>query len=146
MSEALRRLGLPDSISDAEIGVVLDEVRTVGPLKPMGYVPLITLTELCMRGVDEFAEELRDEGKLTYLAPDEERCIVKTGALYAWDEIALSGLLTANRTILGSNGWPVRHRDFVKRVSYARARPFTDLYNVVADAFGDKTDKKRKIR
>jgi len=68
--------------------------------------------------------------------------------VYMWDTDALPALLDAQAALLTSQGWPTDPADFVHAVrgkpdrsNYVRPR--TPLFDLIADAYGDKTNPGR---
>jgi hypothetical protein len=58
--------------------------------------------------------------------------------LYVWDQPALAALLRRRADVLQAAGWPVEPEAFVARHREARAEPLTPLYDLIADAYGDR--------
>jgi len=121
---------------------LLKDLYQVGPEKPLGYLPLDTLTDVCHVNPDELAQELRQKGLKTIKLNVEESRIAYHGALFAYDENALQQLLDDHRDILEKAGWPSDSEAFVDllriRVSNDDNAP---LFNLIADAFGDKKNR-----
>ena len=121
---------------------ILDNLLKVGPNKPVGYLPLSTLENMKIN-VQELQHELEDRGITTIiLNPDESN--VGSGALYAYDKESLRQLLQKNELILKKSNWPTDPDSFIlylKNNAWAK----TNLFNVIADAFGDYKNRGRKI-
>lgn len=144
MSE-LPNLNIEQSPSDPtysskKMEETLDYVRKVGPQKPMGYLSFNTIKK-CGTTVEELRKELEQCGLKTIFLTEEE-CAVHDGALYAYDEKALSELLQKNKDILEKVGRPTDAESFIRHLKPS-ALPKTDIFNIIADAFGDKTNPGR---
>lgn len=106
--------------------------QAFGPAKPLAARAFATYSE---------ARRARHA-----LPPPAQSTLDSVGGLwwvYAWHPEALGALLRANALVLRRAGWPVRAGAFVKRVRKKRVRPKTPLYDLVADAYGDKTNPGR---
>jgi hypothetical protein len=116
----------------------LDDVFHVGPNKPLGYKLLKDLNTLSKVDPVKVEKQLQDKGLITITLTGNE-CAMSGGALYAWDDRALSDLLLKNQKTLLANNWPIDTRSFVKRSAIEWAQEKTALFDVIADAFGDTT-------
>lgn len=120
----------------AEIGEILSDVRSVGPKKPLGYLPLSTIKRDC--GVDPqlLIAEANRQGKISRIFSQTE-CGIGSGALFVADRVALQKLLSQNSVELKRCGWPDDVNGFINFVAVETAEPETLLFNIVADAFAD---------
>ncbi len=143
---------LPEEISDAEEArrnylksldkdKLLKDLVNVGPNKPVGYLPIDTLEELGI-DVNGLVQEL--EGKsLTVrkqrnsIYPDSNIC------LFVYDFKALKSLLESNKRILDKYNWPSDPDAFVGFLKFIAEKG--ELFDLVADAFGDKTNPGRTL-
>lgn len=129
-----------NSAKDAEH--LLNDLKLVGPEKPIGFLPVDTLIKICKIDPERIKEELEWRGLKTIIMNKRESG-VPNGVLYVYDENSLKLLLDKNRTILENAGWPTNPESFVRHlkniVGYG-----TDLFDLIADAFGDKTNFHRK--
>jgi hypothetical protein len=144
MTETLEELDPAEKRAHLEqgIGELLDDLRKVGPEKPLGYLPISTLVKICRVNLGQMEEELKQRGLKTVVLGEEES-EVDGGALYAYDEQALSSLLENNRTTLQESGWPTEPEAFVQHLKVSAGHK-TDLFDLIAEAFGDKTNPLRK--
>jgi hypothetical protein len=117
----------------------LDHLRKVGPDKPLGYLPLETIIKDCGISVDDLKEELEEKGLRTKIFLEGR---VAGGALYAYDEQTLRQLLSKNRNILKGR-LPIEPSQFVDFIATNYITPYTKLFDIVADAFGDKINPER---
>jgi hypothetical protein len=114
----------------------LKDIFNVGPLKPLGYLPLDTITDICGRDPADVQKELRARGLKTLRLTMTESNIW-SGALYAWDESALHSHLQKNAATLAEAGWPVQTEAFVRHLRHL-APSGTKLFDLIADAFADR--------
>ena len=129
-------------ISEKKVEDLLNDLRKVGPEKPIGYLPLSTLTEICHVDPKVMEEELKKQGlKILILTGEETRVV--SGALYVYSEESLSQFLKEREAILKKAGWPITPDSFIRHLKFYADRK-TDLFDLIADAFGDKTNPGRK--
>ncbi|MEO6509084.1 MAG: hypothetical protein ABIO02_03955 [Patescibacteria group bacterium] len=121
---------------------LLNDLRNVGNDKPLGYLPLTTLIEVCKVDPQAIRTELENRGLKTIVLKQEE-CSISGGALFAYHQEALEHHLEKNKKILLSNGWPTEPEKFIRHLNVVAAQK-TELFNVIADAYGDKTNPGRK--
>jgi len=117
-------------------------LRRVGPNKPLGYESLLTFQKA---GIDLEAlkRELEAKGLKTKSYTEDETTIFG-GALYVYDPKALDELLKSRENILTASGWPSQPEDFIDTVNSIHAPNNSDLFDTVADAYGDYTNIGRK--
>lgn len=128
--------------SGQKIENLLDDLRRVGPGKPLGYLPLSTLMEKCHIDPKAMREELENKGlKVMILTGGETG--VGSGALFAYDEESLKKFLEEKAAILKKAGWPTNPESFIRHLRISADKK-TDLFDLIADAFGDKTNPGRK--
>jgi hypothetical protein len=125
----------------------LDDLLSVGPEKPLGYLPLITIRNECKVDVNKLTKFLELNGKKTALFKEDE-CRIGSGALFAYDQEKLQSLLTTNAEILKKYNWTTDANLFVKYIARVNANYKTqsDLFNLIADAFGDSRNILRDPR
>jgi len=111
---------------------VADSLLRVGPEKPLGYLPLQTLTDLCGWSLEAIITWAQDR-ELKTRVDDEATCNVHTGAVTIWDADAVQDLLDANRDIVERAGWPMDERKFVQRVmqEFAQDPALAELIGVL---------------
>ncbi len=127
--------------SDEQISTFLGDLRRVGPTKPVGYLPISTITDICKFDPAAIEAELNARGLKTLVLGREE-CRVPAGALYAYDETALGSFLRERESVLRAASWPTEPEAFVRHLK-ALAPWRTELFDLVADAFGDKKNPGR---
>lgn len=130
--------------SEQEKEKLLDDLRRVGPAKPLGYLPIDTLVHICDVKLEEIEKELKQKGLKTIISSAKECGVTESGALYCYDEEALRQFLEKNREILESEGWPIDPELFVRYSIQFHANGKTDLFDVIADAYDDKKNPHRK--
>ncbi len=115
----------------------------VGPEKPLGYLVVERIKTL---GGDPemIRREAERKGQLVKSFRIEDGSLNGPGdTLFVADKDALARLLSLNASILLEAGWPTEPETFVDFVA-THAAPFkTKLYDIIADAFGDKSNPKR---
>lgn len=121
---------------------VLNFLRDVGSRKPIGYLPKTTLLQKGGITVEAMREELEAKG-LKVIDFDDEDTLVISGALVAYDPIALPQVLENGRKVLEKNDWSTDPEDFVYNCMQILVTD-QDLYNLIADAFGD-VENPRKL-
>lgn len=122
----------------------LKDLLLVGSQKPLGYLPIDTLVDLCKVDLKRLQKELEGRGlKTVYLKEGRGRCNIASGALFAYDESALRALLASRKDVLRAEGWPDDPAKFVHYVATKYAKFGTPLFDLVADAFSDKNNRGR---
>ena len=128
--------------SEERIEDLLNDLRKVGPEKPLGYLPLSTLIEICHIDPKTMQEELEKKGLKVMILKYGETNVIG-GALFAFDEEALRRFLEEGAAILKKAGWPTNPESFVRHLRMP-AGPKTDLFDLIADVFGDKINPGRR--
>jgi hypothetical protein len=116
---------------------ILSDLIDVGPEKPLGYLPIDTLKDVCEVDVEDFARTLRVKGLKTIMLNMEESNVGWNGALYAYHEDSLRNLLLEQRELLMQKRWPLDPEAFIRHLNNL-APSKTALFDLVADAFNDK--------
>lgn len=122
---------------------ILSDLFRVGVEKPLAYLPLRTVRDICgfepafMQGV------LERDWHLNTALYSEAECHIASGALYVWHESSLKHLLDQNTATLTEAGWPQEPWEFVNCISSHIAPAGTKLFDLIADAYGDKTNPGR---
>ncbi|MBB3267686.1 hypothetical protein FHW79_005351 [Azospirillum sp. OGB3] len=118
---------------------LMRSLRDVGSAKPIGYLPIQTITKTCgMPLADAIAEaEVRGLAWRVVDAPPASH--IASGALYVWDRVALQALLDANRNILEIADWPLDPDAFVEKVDHVLVHQevFPALFELIGAAFND---------
>lgn len=120
---------------------ILDDIKKVGPEKPLGYLPLSTLRD-CRTKVGHILKWARKNG-LEALVLDHHQSKIMTGAIVVYDEEALRHLLETNESTLEEAGWPIDTERFVIQVMNEIAPKRTALFNLIADAFNNQDNVNR---
>lgn len=120
-----------------EIVPPMDHILSLGPQKPLGYLPLNTI-EMCGYNPSNLVLELSQRGFLADIYPFEV-CSVFSGALYVCAPEWLKRHLAINEGVLSLYGWPGTPEEFMFRVAIERVcqTQNPDLYAVIGQAFGD---------
>ncbi len=124
---------------------ILRDIKEVGSNKPLGYLPLDTITDLCKEDPEKLAQEAEAKGLRTLIVMDREICEIYSGALYVWDEDALKQLLLKNEDVLKLADWPKEPEAFVRKSMIVTADGWTLLFDLIADAYADYTNPGRLI-
>ena len=122
--------------SSEKIEKMLSDLRRVGPDKPLGYLAIDTLINICKVDPDKLEQELKEKGLKTLRLEYPETNVVG-GALFAYDEDVLKQLLENNRVVLEEAGWPIDAEAFVRHLKIFASN--VDIYNIIAEAYGNKT-------
>ena len=127
------------SSGKAERQFLLRSLTRVGPEKPVGYLPLYTLTEFAEADPDRFAADALARGlAVAQFGPAE--CCIKSGALYIYDRAALDRLLKSNVETLTAAGMPIDPDMFVAQIAAVWIEPDHPAYAIVAKAFGEHSE------
>ncbi len=114
---------------------ILNDLDLVGDKKPVGYLPLSTLVDICDVDPESKKAELEAKGLIVLQLEHPEETNIVGGALYAYSHEALSRVLQTNRQILENNDWPVEPDEFVRHLKvFATDRA---LYRLVMQVFAD---------
>jgi hypothetical protein len=108
----------------------------VGPGKPLSYLPINTIVNVLGMTVEEYQRLVSTAGNDSILL-DENRCCIRSGAVYAFSEKSLDGLLKSNFDLLVMFGWPSRSRDFVEKIAVEWVDENHPIFPIVQQAFGD---------
>jgi hypothetical protein len=122
----------------------LGDLRNVGPEKPVGYLPLSTLTRYFGSNASEWVQ-FAMQHHLEVLFPPSDRK-GKVREIYLYHRDALQALLTQHTGILDAADWPSDPEEFIKRIAIEYVPEGTPLFDLIADAFGDKDNPCRSDR
>lgn len=116
---------------------ILDKHLSLGPQKPVSYLPIGTIEKVLELTVKEYRAMIHAKGHESVLFPD-TRCAIKSGAVYGYSASALEVILAKYRSVLLNNGWPVTPAKFIEKVA---ANWIEDeesaLFSVIREAFGE---------
>ena len=118
-------------------GKLSHEFARVSAQKPVGYETLSFL-EQCKLDPAALEKELRGRGLKTLMLTG-AACTMRSGALYAYDEAALQKFLEDRVEILSAQSWPVTAEGFIRRIAIDWALEKTPLFDLIADAFNNKS-------
>lgn len=122
---------------------VWDSIRNVGPDKPLGYLPMPTVY---FRGGPLMGFKLQNEAHqkgYTTMVLNMDLKNGKLGSLYVYSQKDLQALIDRHKELLEQKGWPTDAVGFVVRVSKDMAPLKTELYDLIADAYGDYDNPER---
>lgn len=120
---------------------LLNDLYQVGPQKPLGYLPIDTLIDICKVNPEHLEQELQNKGLKTLKLNEKESNVAYHGALFTYDENALQKLLNEHHDVLEQAGWPSDSESFVRNLRIRVSNDNTPLFNLIADAFGDKKNR-----
>ena len=117
---------------------LMNDLYLVGPNKPLGYLPISTIEEICHLDIQTVIDECRSRD-LTTLLYGEDDCNVASGALFAVDEQSLSQLLQINKELLDAHGWSLEPLEFVNKLNKVTVayEKYPELYTLIAWAYKD---------
>jgi hypothetical protein len=121
---------------DPNRNAILSQLTQVGPAKPVGYLPLYTITDLLQMNPHVLADEASASGRSVALfGPDQ--CCIKSGALYVFDRQSLQTLMQSSTSLLLANGWPLEPDEFVARIACEWIDQSHPLAPLIKRAFGE---------
>ncbi len=104
------------NLSAEERKRIMVSITGVGLRKPIGYLPLNTITNVLEISADTLADDARSRGLAAVtLTPD--RCCINSGALYVYDYDALAELLLAFAETLSGCGLSTNPDEFVLQIA-----------------------------
>ncbi len=112
---------------------LLEDVRRVGPKKPVGYVTLRVIGSEAE--LSRLVREAHFKGLKTRMA---SRFYIRSGALYVYDSVALQGLLDTHQQTLKKARIPIQADRFVVHIIRWTVRDEAAC-KVVAAAFGNSS-------
>jgi hypothetical protein len=115
---------------------ILDDLRNIGPDKPLGYLPISTINKYLKSDMQNLIREAEEKGLFVKIFRDGEVPITG-GALFMADVTALDQLIKLHERTLKAFGWPIEPKEFLEYVATRHAPNKTKLFDVVADAFAD---------
>lgn len=115
---------------------LLRSLSKVGPNKPVGYLPLYTLTAVAQLAPESIAADAVARG-LAAVRFGPEECCIQSGAIYIYDRVALSMLLRRHADTLAAEGVPSDPDHFVAHIAATWLEPSQAVYPIIAAAFGD---------
>ncbi len=121
--------------SQVEAESILRDIKNVGPNKPVGYLPIETITHYCKSNLEDLVSESKANGLETRIFTGDQWPGYQ-GSLYVYDRAALQALLYKDKSILIQAGWPVMADTFVENL-HVQVPIGTPLFKLIARAFGD---------
>ncbi|MCS7091818.1 MAG: hypothetical protein NZM26_00490 [Patescibacteria group bacterium] len=117
-----------------------------GPLQDMQVLPgcvaeIYTSDIDRFEGVRNFLESFTSLSIEEILSPDSE--LAEFQSVYVYDPESLAKLLKENEHLLRNYGWPTNPNEFVNYVYLIHADQKTPLFDLIANAFGDKSNPGR---
>lgn len=127
-------------ISEEDLPFVALSLTSVGPAKPIGYLPLYTLRAMGEAG-ERIVAASADRGlSVVEFGPD--KSCVKSGAIYVYDRIALGRLLKMATATLAVAGLSSDPDEFVAAIAATWFSSTHPLTATIAAAFGDTAESK----
>lgn len=125
--------------SEEYIQDILSDIYNVGSQKPLGYLPIDTLEDICGVKLAKAEEDLKMIGLKTLRLNRFQSRVADRGALYVYDHDTLAQLLSDNITTLNEYGWPHEPESFIRMLKISVPEK-NKLYDLIADAYNDKTN------
>ena len=135
----MREIGSDGSqftLTSEEIHDILREHIEMPGDKLVSYLPLRTVTSLLGLAVDEYLNLARRHG-LRSICLDAERCVIASGAIYAWKDEPLQQLLShASEAVLRQIGGRAP-LDFIRYIARHWVDDEGELRRLIRISFGD---------
>lgn len=129
--------GTPAAKGFAEVASdgILNDLRCVGPQKPIGYLPLCTMIEAgwSQHAAVDWAKGKGFSSRIVYSGQSQ----YMTSAVYVWDAVSLQTIIDLNALAVENAGWSTIAEDFVDQIITRRAEQGTALHQLIAYMFGD---------
>lgn len=113
----------------------LNDLDLVWENKPIWYLPISTLVELCGVNLEDKKNELESKWLVVIIFKNPEETQVRSWAFYVYHYDALTLLLNNNKNILEKNNRPLEAHSFVKNLKIFAEDP--DLFHLIMIAFND---------
>lgn len=117
-----------------------NDLQRVGPDKPLSYLPASTLIKSNGEDPLQVIQLAREKGFFATAISKKDN---SDATIVVADTQSLSKLLEERKSVLEFHGWPTEIDAFIKRILTQNAPEKTDLFDLIADAFGDKTNEGR---
>ena len=121
----------------------LADLMTVGENKPIGHLSQEFLNKISGFDKEDLLNTIK-ERNLSWIEIAAKNCHITDGALFVYHEAALQKVLDENKQLLEDESWPTDAMDFITHHANHIAEPGTDLFNLVADTYGDTDNPGRK--
>jgi hypothetical protein len=115
---------------------LLNDLRCVGPGKPIGYLPLSTMLEAGWTTYDAFERAKKRGLRILEVKVGMSRFI--PSAVYVWDTDAVQALLDLNESVLATSDWPTKAEEFVTKVICEQANPNDPVNNLISHMFANE--------
>lgn len=123
----------PNFIYDDETkNEMLNEIRELGKEKPLGSMPLDTLTVITGKTPNEEVQNLESKGLKAIILPQND---LMGGALYSYNEMYLKNLLQRHESTLQEEGWPTTPAEFVEFAHNNIAKG--SILKILSEAYSD---------
>lgn len=116
---------------------ILSDLFRVGVKKPIAYLPLCTIQDVCGYCPAFMQDVLEKDWGFRTMIVNADESWVSSGALFVWDDASLSHFLKTRQNILRDVHWPETTVEFVRHVACHLVPQKTPLFDLVADAFDD---------
>ena len=118
------------------INETLKSHLNVGPSKAVAYLPTKTIETVIGIPVSAYRSMVEQAGN-TCVVVSADRSYIVSGAVYSYNEPALTTILNSNTALLARHGWPADPEGFVRRLALEHLPEESPLMPVVKAAFGD---------
>jgi len=116
------------------MGDKLNDLLDVGQTKLIGYLPIETIKKHGSSYLDVMIELEKRGIETKYF--NEEKCNIRSGALFAFDRIALSKILLENKEIVLRASWPFEVDEFINYLISHIAQSETKMFFLIAKTYG----------
>ena len=117
----------------AELWKDLDDV---GKEKPIGCLPIDTITDVLGKNIKEIVKQLAAKGLEVRIFRNEWAS--NNGSFYVYDKVALQNLLDENQQVLLDANWPTIADDFIVNIETMSVEKGTPLDRLIAKTYADK--------
>ena len=116
--------------------MLLEHVR-LEKHKAVSYLPLSTVVNVLGIPAAAYVSMIKNLGN-RYAIFSAEKCCIKSGAIYAYNQKKLSAILKEHRHILSRNGWPTSPSRFVNKIASEWLEQDHPILPVIRAVFGDQ--------
>jgi hypothetical protein len=124
------------SFSPEDRKKILESHLNIGQQKAVSYLPINTIENTLNLSIDEYVTMIEERGHSAIVLGPQE-CCIKSGAVYAYNCMALGDILRDNNEILMQHGLTTKSDDFIKKIAAEWQDRDSALYQVIKRAFGD---------
>jgi hypothetical protein len=121
---------------NARVNDIIRSHTKLGGKKAVSYLPINSIATVLGITVERYCQIVEDDGnKAVEFGPTV--CCIKSGAVFAYNENALTMILREHRELLSKNQWPLNADDFIRKISSEWLDDLDPVMPIVKEAFGD---------